>query len=86
VVLREKGGESEREGRKREGGERKRNSPLRGSLRGDLGGRVQKGGVQYLSLDLGLGLLYTKLHKNFIEPSRTFHLILFFSVIVLMPI
>jgi hypothetical protein len=56
VVLREKGGESEREGRKREGGERKRNSPLRGSLRGDLGGESSKGGSAIPFLRPGVGV------------------------------
>jgi len=35
---------------------------------------MERVGVPVLSLDLGLGLIYTKLHKNLMECSGTFHL------------
>ena len=37
-------------------------------------GTMKRVGVPVLSLELGLGLIYTKLHKNFVECSGTFHL------------
>ena len=63
----ESGGVREREGNTLELGLLK----CRGA---SLVGAVKRVGVPSLSLDLGLGLIYIKLHKNFMECSGTFHL------------
>ena len=39
-----------------------------------LRGTSEVGGEPVLSLDLRLGLIYTKVHKNLMECSGTFHL------------